>query len=112
MGRPLGSKNASTILQEAVLNNSEKQILEEFPKIVKAVVDKAKAGDLKAAKMLMDRVIPVRKAIEHRNTNENKGVTIIVQGIPQVEEGKPVIEVKPETENLEKLEVIEHENES
>ena len=75
--------------------------MKEFPKIVKAVVAKAKEGDLKAAKMLMDRVIPARKAIEHRQAEGNTGVTIVVQGIAQVEEGKPVIDGTLDTEKLE-----------
>lgn len=111
MGRPLGSKNASTLLQEAVLNDSQDIILKEFPKIVKAVVAKAKEGDMKAAKMIMDRVIPARKAIEHNQGRGDAGVTIVVQGIAQIEEGKPAppLEVS-ETEELELIESEEEDN--
>lgn len=107
MGRPRGSRNASTLLQEAVLSKSEDIILREFPKIVKAVVQKAKEGDMQAAKMIMDRVIPARKAIEHQQGNGNQGVTIVVQGIAQVEEGKSVLE-----HNLDKVEYIQPEEEN
>lgn len=103
-GRPKGSKNATTLLQEAVLTESQDIILNEFPKIVRAVVKKAAEGDLKAAKLIMDRVIPARKAIEHNQAKGNTGVTIVVQGIAQVEEGRPVLE-----HNLDKLELIQQE---
>ena len=92
MGRPTGSKNASTILKESLLTESSDIIMKEFPKIVKAVVKAAGDGDMRAAKMLFDRVIPARKAVEHIQADGNKGITIIVQGIAKVEEGKPVIE--------------------
>ena len=107
MGRPKGSKNVSTLLQEAVITESTDVILKHFSAIVKKAVEKAEEGDLKAIKMIMDRVIPVRKAIEHRQGQGNAGVTIVVQGIAHVEDGKPVIEVKPET--LDKLEETQDE---
>ena len=100
-GRPKGAKNAKTLLQEAVITQSEDIIMKHFPKIVKAVVAQAEQGDLTAAKMIFDRVIPVRKAVEHKNVDSNQGVTIVVQGIPQVDNGRAVIEYKEQRDALE-----------
>lgn len=100
-GRPKGAKNNKTLLQEAIINDSEDIILKHFPKIVKAVVAQAEQGDLTAAKMIFDRVIPVRKAVEHKNVDSGQGITIVVQGIPQTENGRPVIEYKEQRDALE-----------
>lgn len=81
-GRPKGSKNSLTILKEAVLAKSEDVILEHFPKIVTAVCQKAMEGDMTAAKLIMDRILPTKKAVEFSTKdNQDFGIKIIVQGI-------------------------------
>jgi hypothetical protein len=60
-GRKPGSKNKLTLLREAVLNKQEEVILNELPKIVAVVCKKAAEGDLTAAKLILERIIPVRK---------------------------------------------------
>ena len=79
-GRPKGSKNISTIVQEAVLAKSEKLLLKNFPKIVEKVCELAEKGDMKAAKLIFERVIPARKAIEHLGKTDfgKDGINIII----------------------------------
>lgn len=60
-GRIKGSKNKLTLLREAVLTKTEYKILDELPKIIAVVCKKAEEGDLTAAKLILERVIPVRK---------------------------------------------------
>lgn len=60
-GREKGSKNRVTLLREAVLQKQEHVILKELPKIVAVVCQKAVEGDLTAAKLILERIIPVRK---------------------------------------------------
>lgn len=91
-GRPKGVKNNKTLLQEALIQDATDIMVKEFPKIVQTAVDLAKQGDTTAMKMIFDRIIPARKAIEHNQSKGNTGVTIVVQGIAQVEEGRPVLE--------------------
>lgn len=42
----------------------EKALHKDFKKVLEAVVAKAKDGDMRAAKILMDRVVPVSKAAD------------------------------------------------
>ncbi len=53
-GRPQGSRNNATILLEKMLTNDGKDV-------VRAVVKAAKNGDMAAARLVLDRIIPVRK---------------------------------------------------
>jgi hypothetical protein len=80
-GRPAGSKNASTLLREAVEGKSTDIILKHFPKIVEKACQLAEDGDTKAMKLLMDRIIPVRKAADRGTGEGHKGVTILIQGL-------------------------------
>ncbi len=53
-GRPEGSRNNATILLEKMMANDGKDV-------VRAVVKAAKNGDMAAARLVLDRIIPVRK---------------------------------------------------
>ncbi len=82
-GRPKGSKNALTLLREAILEKSEKTILDHFPKIVEAVCREAEKGNVQAAKLIMDRLIPARKAVEHVRGEDSPsgGINIVIRGV-------------------------------
>ena len=64
-GRPKGSKNTLTQLQNELVKSFSGELEKEFEAIVRKVIRKAKDGDMVAAKMLLDRAIPARKAVEH-----------------------------------------------
>ena len=74
-GRPKGSKNKKTLLREELfsqcLKEAELIIVSELRPIIKALVRKAKEGDVAAAKVLLDRCIPARKAIDKTETTSN-----------------------------------------
>jgi hypothetical protein len=53
-GRPTGSRNKATLALDAVADESAKAILEKL-------VESAKAGDMRAAELVLARVWPVRK---------------------------------------------------
>ncbi len=59
-GRPVGSTNAVTV-QRANLN---KLLLESGEEIVKVVIETAKAGDLSASKLVLERILPALKSSE------------------------------------------------
>jgi len=67
-GREKGSKNKSTLLREALKNDFEEQLKKDFVRVVRAVIDKAVDGDMTAAKLLLDRAVPI--------TDNNKKQTI------------------------------------
>jgi hypothetical protein len=74
VGRPKGTPNKKTakakIFREQMANHFEKVMEKDFKYVLKNTVEKALDGDMSATKMLMDRVIPVGKAID---LNDNKG---------------------------------------
>ena len=53
-GRPKGARHRSTIL-------AEKLMAEDAEGVVRAVLDAARAGDMQAAKIVLDRLVPMRK---------------------------------------------------
>lgn len=53
-GRPKGSRNKTLLLLEQMIE-------EEAQEICRAVIEQAKGGDLQAAKILIDRMIPPKK---------------------------------------------------
>lgn len=79
-GRPKGSKNTLTILQEAMTTRTFEEVGKDWDKIVKATVKAAQDGDSTALKILWDRVIPAKKATDGTGQSSNNGVTIVVQG--------------------------------
>lgn len=78
--------------------------MKHFPKIVQVICEKASKGDLKAAKMIMDRVIPARKAIEHHGTQDfgRDGIQIIINTVEG--DPKPKLVGQKTTNDTEKLE--------
>jgi len=83
-GRPKGSKNSLTILQEAAVTGVMTKVLKSFDNIVKTTIKRAEDGDTVCLKILWDRVVPARKAVEHISNPANQGVTITVQGVPKI----------------------------
>ena len=78
-GRPKGSKNSLTLLQEAAINGVMTKVLKNFDRIVKTTIQKAEDGDTVCLKILWDRVVTARKAVEHIYKPANHGVNIVVQ---------------------------------
>jgi hypothetical protein len=58
-GRPKGAKNKTTLFKEAMKEGFENLLETEGKKVFEAVVSKAKDGDMTAAKLILDRIIPV-----------------------------------------------------
>ena len=53
-GRPRGSRNKSTLLLE-------KLMIDDGEGVVRSVVNLAKDGDVQAARLVLDRILPARK---------------------------------------------------
>ena len=77
-GRTKGSKNNTTLLKEAVKQGAEDLMIRELPRIIEVVLKKAQEGDLTAAKMILDRTIPVIKAYDERPNVPQGGINIII----------------------------------
>ena len=77
-GRPPGAKNKTTIFKEVMREGFEKKLLTDGMKVVNAVVAKALDGDMTAAKLLLDRILPTSKAIDLNELEKSKGLTISI----------------------------------
>jgi hypothetical protein len=53
-GKPRGSRHRATVMAEKLLGS-------DLPDVIKSVITAAKDGDMQAAKIIMDRLVPVRK---------------------------------------------------
>jgi len=81
-GRPKGSKNKVTLLKEAVLASSEELVLHNWVKLVQKTIDLAEEGDTTALKILWDRVIPSKRAIDTTAEGRDKhSITINISGL-------------------------------
>lgn len=58
-GRPRGTRNKSLLIRDKLIDALETDAI----KVVKAIVKKALEGDMQAAKIIMDRLIPQQKAV-------------------------------------------------
>ncbi len=86
-GRPPGAKNKTTLFKEIMQEGFEESLVKDFPKVIKTVIQAAKKGDMKAAKMLFDRVIPVSKAVDLENLGK-KGISISIH-VGEMDESNP-----------------------
>lgn len=75
-GRPKGAKNKTTLFKEAMRGGFEKLLMEKGEKVFNAVVDRAIAGDMAAAKLVLDRILPTTKAIDLEDLSKSKGLVI------------------------------------
>lgn len=76
-GRPKGAKNKTTLFKEVMKEGFEKALVKDFEKVVAVVIEKATKGDMKAAKMLLDRIVPVSKAVDLSDLSD-KGLSISI----------------------------------
>ncbi len=83
-GRPKGSVNVRTQLQNELIDSFAGEMKKDFKDVLKAVIREAKNGDMSAAKILMDRAIPVRKSVEHLGVQDGMaGITINISPLAE-----------------------------
>jgi len=75
MGRPKGSKNKDTLFKELMTGQFQDIAVINVEKTIAVLFEKAHGGDMKAIKLIMDRVVPVTKAVDLADM-EKKGLTI------------------------------------
>jgi hypothetical protein len=80
-GRPKGSKNKSTVLREAMENKTDRMLSREVPKVLQVVIAAAIKGDMSAAKMILDRAVPVKKAGDGSDMAAAGGINITIKNL-------------------------------
>jgi hypothetical protein len=74
----MGARHKSSIV-------AEKLMADECDAIVRAVIDSAKAGDIQAAKVILDRIMPIRKGavvqLDLPEVTTSKGVAAALAAI-------------------------------
>ena len=83
-GRTPGSKNKLTLLQNELIDQFAGEMNKEFKAIIRRVVKEAKVGDMTAARLLLERAIPARKAVEHYGAQEAGGIVINIKGLDDI----------------------------
>ena len=83
-GRPKGSKNKLTQMQNALIDQFAGEMNKEFKAVIRTIIREAKGGDMSAARLLMDRAIPARKAVEHCGAQDSGGIVINIKGLDDV----------------------------
>lgn len=74
-GRPKGAKNKDTVFKELMSNKFQGIAEKEIQKTFKILFEKAHEGDMKAIKLIMDRVVPMTKSVDLDDLDK-KGLTI------------------------------------
>ena len=91
-GRPKGTKNKLTLMQNELIDQFAGEMNKEFKAILRTVIREAKGGDMTAARLLLDRAIPSRKAVEHYGAQESSNIVINVQGLDNLDLSKPAVD--------------------
>jgi hypothetical protein len=77
-------------------NKADKMLSAQVPAVLKVVIDAAKDGDMQAAKMILDRAVPVQKATEGDGNAGNNTVQITIQNLTAPEEETPGVTINGE----------------
>ena len=83
-GRPKGSKNKLTQMQNELIDQFAGEMNKEFKAVIRTIIREAKNGDMTAARLLMDRAIPARKDVEHYGAQDYGGIVINIKGLEDV----------------------------
>jgi hypothetical protein len=80
-GRPKGAKNKTTLVKEAVKGHWDELMVSKARDVFNKAVEMALEGDTQCIKMIMDRAVPVSKAVDINASDIGKtgGITIVIE---------------------------------
>ena len=81
-----GHKPLTAIFKDQMRNQFERRMKKDFQYVLTAVVDQANEGNMQAAKLLFDRVIPTNKAIDQNQSQKIPLININIRGIDDNQE--------------------------
>lgn len=80
-GRPKGSKNRSTVIKQAIEGDMLDRLEKDAVAILEKTIDMAKKGDRTCIKILMDRLLPARRAEENNKEKGSGAVSITINSL-------------------------------
>ena len=82
--KPMGVKNTKTLVREALISKSAGIMERALPRVMRAMCKKAIEGDVSAAKLILDRGLPVFKPVDNKVMEQSKQITITINGAATV----------------------------
>lgn len=83
-GRPKGSKSRSTLFKEAIKQDFFQLVKKDIKPVIERVILEAKDGNMVAAKLIMDKIIPNAQPLESSKGASGQ-VNIIISDMKAVE---------------------------
>lgn len=77
-GRPKGAKNRTTLVKEALKGGWDDLMIKKARDVFEKMVDMALDGDTQCIKMVMDRAVPVTKAVDINAADLTKTGGIVI----------------------------------
>lgn len=90
-GNNKGRKALTTIFKDQMREQFEKRMKHDFQYVLTEVVDQAREGNMNAAKLLFDRVIPTNKAIDQSQLSKIPQININIGALEEPEKEEPKI---------------------
>jgi hypothetical protein len=63
-GRPPGTKNKDTLFKELMSGRFQEKAESDIQRVYEVLFTKAHKGDMKAIKLILDRVVPTTRAVD------------------------------------------------
>jgi len=89
-GRPKGAKNKTTLVKEAIKGHWDELMVDKARDVFNKAVEMALEGDTQCIKMIMDRAVPVSKAVDINASDIGKtgGITIVIEQLVTEKKGE------------------------
>ena len=91
-GRPKGAKNKTTLVKEAIKGHWDELMITKARAVFDKTVELALEGDTQCIKMIMDRAVPVSKAVDitASDIGQTGGITIVIEEIVTEKKGNVI----------------------
>ena len=87
-----GRKPLTSVFKDQMREQFERRMKKDFQYVLTTVIDQANEGNMQAAKLLFDRVIPTNKAIDQNTSHKIPMININIGGIEESPEGDIISE--------------------
>jgi hypothetical protein len=89
-GRPPGAKNKATLFKELMTGRFESKAIADIEKVYEVLFAEAHGGNMKAIKMVLDRVVPVTKAVDMDSVKGGISVQVFVGSMEEAQNAEVV----------------------